>query len=96
MPAYIVFTREAMLDQAKYDLYAATAPAASAGHDITPLALYGEVEVLEGEPIEGVVMLQFPAMDAARAFYHSPAYQEAVQHRFRGARYRVFIADGLA
>ncbi|WP_446718995.1 DUF1330 domain-containing protein [Halomonas sp. SH5A2] len=34
-------------------------------------------------------------MAAARAWYESPAYQEARQHRFQGADYRVFIVDGI-
>jgi hypothetical protein len=32
---------------------------------------------------------------AAKAWYGSPAYQDAVKHRFAGADYRVFITEGL-
>ncbi|HQV04594.1 MAG TPA: DUF1330 domain-containing protein [Novosphingobium sp.] len=39
--------------------------------------------------------MEFPDMDAARAWYHSDAYQEARRVRFQGADYRVFITQGL-
>ncbi|WP_455270921.1 DUF1330 domain-containing protein [Rhizobium herbae] len=32
---------------------------------------------------------------AARRWYRSPVYQEAVHHRFKGATYRSFIVQGL-
>jgi uncharacterized protein (DUF1330 family) len=50
---------------------------------------------MEGDPAEGVVLLQFPDMDAAKAWYGSPAYQDAKQHRLKGADYRVIFAEGL-
>jgi uncharacterized protein (DUF1330 family) len=34
-------------------------------------------------------------MEAARRWYDSPAYQDAVQHRFKGAIYRGLIVEGL-
>ena len=96
MTAYIVFTRTAMLDPAEMAIYGERAPAAATGHDATLLALYGRFEVLEGDPIEGAVMVSFPTFDEAKAWYHSPAYQAAVQHRFAGSRYNVVIIDGVA
>ena len=45
--------------------------------------------------MEGVVILEFADMAAAKAWYHSDAYQAAVQHRFKGAEYRVLFVDGL-
>ncbi|MDT3750526.1 MULTISPECIES: DUF1330 domain-containing protein [Pseudomonas] len=32
---------------------------------------------------------------AAREWYFSPAYQVALQHRLKGAVYRVFLIDGI-
>ena len=55
----------------------------------------GQLEVLEGNEIEGAVILRFPDMAAARDWYHSPAYQEALQHRLKGATYRVFMIEGI-
>ena len=95
MSAYVVFLRERTLDATELDIYARQAPAAREGHDLTPLAFYGDFEVLEGPAIEGGVILRFSDMQAARAWYHSPSYQAARVHRFKGADYRVLLLDGI-
>jgi uncharacterized protein (DUF1330 family) len=95
MVAYVVFTRERMRNPAEYERYREKARPAANGHPLKPLALYGKHEVLEGPAIEGAVILEFPTIEAARSYYNSPEYQDAVQHRFLGADYRVFIVEGL-
>lgn len=65
------------------------------GHTAKPLAYYGAIETLEGPEAAGCVIVEFPDMDAARAWYQSPAYQEARKSRFQGADYRVFLTAGL-
>lgn len=94
MSAYVVFIREKTTDQAQLDQYAQTAPAARTGHDITRLAFYGQLEVLEGPAAEGVAILRFPDMAAARAWYDSPAYRQARAHRQLGADYRMLLVEG--
>jgi len=94
MSAYVIFIREHTNDEAEMQRYAATAPAARAGHDITRLAFYGALEVLEGPAPEGVAILRFKDMAAARAWYDSPAYQQARQHRLQGASYRLLLVEG--
>ncbi|MFG6666067.1 DUF1330 domain-containing protein [Halomonas sp. HNIBRBA4712] len=95
MPAYVVLIRERTHDEQALDTYAAKARAAREGHDPQPLAFYGDFEMLEGSDMEGAVILRFPDMAAARAWYQSDAYQEARKHRFQGADYRVLLLDGL-
>ena len=95
MSAYIVFTRERMRDPAEFDTYAKKAGATLAGHEAKPLVFYGASETLEGAPIDGAVIVEFPTLEAARAWYDSPAYREARLHRFAGADYRAFITEGL-
>jgi uncharacterized protein (DUF1330 family) len=95
MPAYMIFTREKTTDQNEMDIYGPMAGASLKGHPATPRAFYGSFEMLEGDPIEGAVVLEFPTMADAKAWYDSPAYQEAVAHRHAGSDYRVFIIDGL-
>jgi len=65
-----------------------------AGHPVTVLAAYGRQKVLEGSEVEGVVILEFPSFDEAKAWYDSPAYREVREHRFRGAHYRAVIVEG--
>lgn len=96
MSAYMVYVRDRIIDPEEFRKYEASAPAASAGHPATPLAFYGAVETLEGAPVDGAVIVQFPSVAAARAAYDSPLYQEALKHRLNGAEYRVFIIEGVA
>lgn len=95
MSAYIVFIKEREHDTAAMAAYGAKAGPSLAGHSGKPIAYYGAIETLEGPEAAGCVMLEFPDMDAARAWYGSDAYQEARAHRFAGADYRVFITQGL-
>jgi uncharacterized protein (DUF1330 family) len=94
MSAYIIFTREKTLNQAEMDTYNSLAGQTLAGHPAKALAFYGEQEILEGPSHEGAVILEFPDIAAARAWYDSPAYQEAAAHRHTGSEYRVFIVAG--
>ncbi|WP_026204128.1 DUF1330 domain-containing protein [Actinomycetospora chiangmaiensis] len=51
-------------------------------------------EVLEG-PFDGVmVLIGFPDLDAARAWYRSPAYRELLPLRTRNARSVTFLLEG--
>jgi uncharacterized protein (DUF1330 family) len=95
MTAYAVMIRERLTDPEEFATYGKMAAAARGDHDITPLAFYGAHEVVEGPPVEGVVILKFPNMEAAKAWYHSEAYQAALKHRLAGAEYRVVFVEGL-
>jgi uncharacterized protein (DUF1330 family) len=95
MSAFMVYVRDRILDPAEMKIYDDSAPAASSGHPMTPLAYYGAVETLEGPAVDGAVIVQFPSMVDALAAYNDPRYQEALKHRLKGAEYRVFITEGL-
>lgn len=95
MATYIVFTRESMQDPQEFDLYQNKVGATLAGHPVKVLAAYGAQETLEGEGPEGVVIVEFPSKEAARAWYHGPEYQTVAQHRFKGARYRAVLVEGV-
>ena len=95
MSTYVVYVRDRITDPEEFKKYENSAGAASAGHPVTPLAFYGAVETLEGPPVDGAVILQFPTLADAKAAYDSPLYQEALKHRLKGAKYRVFIVEGL-
>lgn len=95
MPAYIVFIKEREHDADAMKTYAAKAGTTLAGHAAKPLAFYGAIETLEGPDAQGSVIIEFPTVEEARAWYQSDAYQDARQHRFAGADYRAFITAGL-
>ncbi|WP_197442828.1 DUF1330 domain-containing protein [Lignipirellula cremea] len=94
MAAYIIFMRERTLDQAELETYWSQVPPTLDGRPIRVLAAYGRHETLEGPDVEGVVVAEFPTLQEARDWYDSPAYQEAAQHRLRGAVYRGLIVEG--
>ncbi len=95
MSVYIVFTKEKTVDQAEFDLYQSKVPATLAGHELKVLAAYGKQEVLEGPPSEGIVIIEFPTVEAAKVWYESPEYREVRKHRFNGATYRVVLVEGV-
>ena len=95
MSAYVVFIKEREHDSAAMATYAGKAGGSLGGHSAKPLVYYGAIETLEGPEAKGAVIVEFPTMDEARAWYHSDAYQEARRDRFQGADYRVFITQGV-
>jgi uncharacterized protein (DUF1330 family) len=97
MVAYVVFTRVRTRDPAQLKQYADSRTKFFAGHNVRTLVPFGTpFEVLEGPSVEGVSILEFPTLEEARAWYSSPAYQAASQHRFRGGDYTSIIVDGAA
>ena len=95
MPSYMVFIREKTLDRSELEVYWSKVSESIDGRPIKVLAAYGRQVTLEGPEVEGVVVAEFPSIEEARAWYDSPAYQEAAQHRFRGAVYRGLIVEGV-
>lgn len=95
MAAYGIFIRETTRDQTELDAYTPKAAASMAGHAMKVLAAYGRQEVLEGPDVEGVVIVEFPSLAEAKAWYDSPAYRAAREHRFRGADYRALFVEGV-
>lgn len=93
MSAYVVFIKEEVTDQSELDAYSREVGGSFEGRNLKFLATYGALETLEGPPVQGAVILEFPDMEAARAWYGSEKYQAAAAHRFRGARYRGFIVE---
>lgn len=95
MSAYVVIVREHTHNAQEMALYRERAPAARHGRDLAPVAFYGLHEVLEGEPVEGIAILRFPSMAAAKDWYLSPAYAEARAHRLRGSSSRMYLVEGV-
>ena len=95
MSAFIVFTRERLRDKAEFAIYSGMARSTRSGHPSEVQVAYGKCETLEGAPIEGAFIIKFESMAAAKAWYESPAYREARQHRFKSADYRAFITESI-
>jgi len=95
MPAYFVAIRTAIQEPREMAVYLKKARAAMAGHQFKVLALYGKIRSTDGPATDGAIIKEFATFEAAEAWYDSPAYQEAVVHRFAGADYQTFIIQGV-
>ncbi len=96
MPAYIIVTRESPVrNQVGIETYSKMNRESPRDPNLTPLVIYGAIEGLEGIAPDGVIMLKFPTLEDAKAWYNSPAYQAALPYRVNSADYRAFIVEGL-
>jgi uncharacterized protein (DUF1330 family) len=95
MSAYMIFTRDKTLDERELATYSKAVPPTLAGHEVKVLALYGAHEDLEGPATEGTVILEFPSISAAKAWYDGSPYRQVREHRFKGATYRATLVQGV-
>ncbi|HEX3952936.1 MAG TPA: DUF1330 domain-containing protein [Stellaceae bacterium] len=96
MPAYVVAEVE-ITNPAGYDGYRPLAAASIAQYGGRFLARGGAAELLEGnaEP-KRVVIIEFADMDAAKRWYNSPEYQEALVIRLANSTGRVIVVEGTS
>ena len=53
------------------------------------------MDLLEGDPMpERIFIIEFPTADAARRWYQSVDYQEALKTRLSGSSGRVLLIEG--
>ncbi len=94
MSVYMVYFCHGVSDRAELERYFAAIRPTLEGHSIKYLAAYTPFEVLEGENVEGVFVAEWPSMEAAKAWYESPAYA-AIRHlRQDNARYTGVLVEG--
>jgi uncharacterized protein (DUF1330 family) len=55
----------------------------------------GPLEVLEGSWEGHLIMIEFPTLDSARAWYRSPAYQAIVRLRTENSEGDTVLVDGV-
>lgn len=77
-------------DEEAYGRYAKLAGPVIAAHGGVFLARGGRYVQLEGRDRARNVVARFPSVEAAEACYHSPGYQEALDHA-RGASERDLV-----
>jgi len=94
MPAYFIAEIE-VTNPAGYDSYRPLAGASIAQYGGKFLARGGKTELLEGTPAPNrIVVIEFADLDAAKRWYHSPEYQEALKIRLANSRGRVLLVEG--
>ena len=96
MTAYIIAEVD-VTDAEAYKAYAAAVPATIAQYGGRFLVRGGTADVLEGEwPQRRRVILEFPSMDAARAWWDSPEYEKARAMRRAASNGRLILLEGYA
>lgn len=96
MPAYLIVKTE-IRDSEKIQGYLEGAPPLVAKHGGRYIVRGGDHDVLEGCPDERrTVIIEFPTMEAARALFADPEYQDVRNIRLDIADYDVLLVDGYA
>jgi uncharacterized protein (DUF1330 family) len=96
MAAYVVVEIDVQ-DAVTYEKYRALAPASIAAYGGRYLVRGGATEPLEGSwRPPRFVILEFPSMDRARAWWSSPEYAAARALRQASAQTEMLLAEGLA
>ena len=96
MPGYLIASVE-VTDPDAYADYRAQVPAVVERFGGRFLVRGGAIEAKEGDlGIARLVILEFPTIEAARAFYDSPDYAPLIRLRQASTRSRVALVEGVA
>ena len=95
MAAYVIVQVDVQ-DAERYSVYKDMAPASIAEYGGRYLVRGGQVETLEGSWAPGrFVVLEFPDMERAKAWWASPEYAEAKALRHATARSEMIVVPGV-
>jgi uncharacterized protein (DUF1330 family) len=94
MPAYVI-AEVAVTNPAGYEDYRPLAGASVAQYGGKFLVRGGPAELVEGSPAPArVVVIEFADLAAAKRWYDSPEYQEALKIRLANSTGRVLMVEG--
>ena len=92
-PGYVIGEVE-ITDPTAFQEYAARVGSTLAAYNAR-LLVRGKATGKEGPlPVGTIVVLEFPSLADAEAWYNSPAYKDVLPLRQRAANSRVFIVEG--
>ncbi|MFA5630465.1 MAG: DUF1330 domain-containing protein [Porticoccaceae bacterium] len=96
MSAYVIFVVDEENDAEVMKTYRQSSRASLDGRDVKVITLPScNKEVLEGEDVACIVILEFPDMEQARDWYHSEEYQKWAPMRKGVSKGSAFIVDGF-
>ncbi len=81
-------------DPARFGAYTALAGPTLASYGARVIARGDVAEVVEGSVSRRPYFVEFPSFAAARACFHSPAYQDAIALRAGAAEFDILIVEG--
>ena len=95
MPAYVIVETD-VTDHEQYERYRDAAPASIAAHGGRYLVRGGELAIFEGDwdPAR-VVILEFPDLETAKAWYASEEYGAARELRRGAAALNMVAVEGV-
>jgi len=95
MPSAYVIAQIDVKDPEAYKEYQAGAPAVVAAYGGEFAVRGGQIETMEGDPPAGrVVVIKFPSVEKAKAFYHAEEYADLLKMRLSLTESRLFIVEG--
>ena len=95
MPGYVIVDVD-VKDATAYTEYRAKAPATVTASGGRYVVRGGSVTHVEpGWDVHRFVVLEFPSVAAAKAWYASPAYQKILPIRLKTTRSRMMFVEGL-
>ena len=96
MPAYVISEVE-IIDDQMAKTYTALAEASITKFGGRYLVRGAKADVMEGDPSDRkIVIVEFPSLEQARAWYTSPAYAEALKFRHKALNRKLTFVDGIA
>jgi uncharacterized protein (DUF1330 family) len=95
MPAYLIAEID-VTDPAGFEEYRQLVPATIQQYGGRFIVRGGAVEALEGDwQPKRVVITEFPSLEQARRWYNSEEYREPKALRFKTARSKVILVEGV-
>lgn len=95
MPAYIIVNIE-VTNPADFERYRDAVPPVIAKHGGRYLVRGGKLQVKEGAPgWQRLVVLEFPSLAAAHAFYDDPDYAPLLALRLASTNSQMVMVEGL-
>ena len=96
MPAYLI-SDVSVRDKQAFEIYRTRAAASIARYGGCYLARGGAIEPLEGTwTPQAIVIVEFPDIDRARAWYTSPEYADALAVRDEALSRSLILVDGIS
>jgi len=95
MKGYVIF-QEDVFDQEAFETYKKLSPQSISAYGGEFIVRGGNIDVLEGDfAHERVVVIAFPSLERARAWYSSEEYADARELRLRISKGTAILVAGL-
>lgn len=97
MPAYALFDNVRVVDPDGLEEYRTRVKPLVERHGGRYVVVGGDMEIVEGDPgLTFPVLIEFPDLDAARAWYESEEYRPLLELRKRSVEGTAVFLEGLA